>query len=191
MNRRRTLLCASVLAGYWPPAGSGRLSLRYGGDAAFAPFESLDERDRPAGFQIDLLAELSKVLGIGFEVQLGPWSRTEADFRAGKLDVVAMVETAPRRAWARFVRAHASPLMAIYHPADRPDPQGLPELAGLRIAMLDNDPMRDTVHSWLQGVPDITWVPAADSAGVLQAVRDGRADVALLLRAFGDAPLLH
>ena len=37
------------------------LTVRYGGDRNFAPFESLDASGRPHGFQIDLLSEMAAV----------------------------------------------------------------------------------------------------------------------------------
>ena len=162
--------------------------IRYGGDAAFAPFESLDPQGRPRGFQIDLLAELGSAIGVAFDIALQPWAQTEADFRAGRLDLVAMVDTVERRSWARFTRGHATPALAVYRRHDRPEPHGLQDLAGLRIAVLDHDAMRDTVATWLTGMRGPI-LPLADAAEALAAVQQGRADVALLPRAYAD-PLL-
>lgn len=180
-------LAAMVAAGQ-PLRVRAQVRLRYGGDAAFAPFEHLDAQGRPAGFQIDLLAALSEVTGLGFDIALQPWARTEAAFRAGELDVVAMVDTAERRQWARFTHGHATPAFAIYHPARGMPTQGLQDLVGLRIAMLDRPAMRDTLARWLPALPG-PFVGVAEPAQALAAVRDGQADVALLPRAYGD-PLL-
>ncbi len=190
MKKRSFLLCASAIA---VAPGSGRAvaeqqRIRYGGDAAFAPFESLDAQGRPRGFQIDLLAELGALLGITFDISLQPWAQTEADFRAGRLDVVAMVDTAERRSWARFTRGHATPALAVYRRHDQPELHGLQDLAGLRIAVLDHDAMRDTLATWLTGLPG-PFLQVAGAAEALAAVHQGQADVALLPRAYAD-PLL-
>jgi len=189
VNKRTFLVWSGTAAiGRQARAGGDTPRLRYGGDAAFAPFESLDARGRPHGFQIDLLAELGPAAGVEFDIALRPWPETEAAFREGQRDVVAMVETAPRRAWARFTRGVATPVMTVYHRRGRPDPQGLQDLAGLRIAVLDRDAMLDTISTALAGVPG-PFLRVAQPEAALAAVRDDRADVALLLRAYAD-PLL-
>lgn len=167
------------------PARAGTRRLRYGGDAAFAPFESLDTDGRPRGFQIELLAALGEVAGVEFDIALAPWSRTESEFRAGRLDVVAMVDIPARHGWALFARGHATPLMAVYLPAGRPQPQALHDLSDLRIAIVDTEVMRDTLTEWLKGVPG-PFIRVPDAARALSAVREGAADAALLLRAYGD-----
>lgn len=167
---------------------SDTAALRYGGDAAFAPFESLDAQGQPRGFQIDLLAELALLLRLKIHITLKPWAETEADFRAGRLDVVAMVDTAPRREWALFTHGHATPALALYFRRGRPEPQGLQGLAGLRVAVPDGEPMRDTLARWLSGLPG----PFVRRDGALQtllAVQQGQADVALLPRAYAEPVL--
>ncbi len=162
--------------------------LRYGGDAGFAPFESLDGQGRPQGFQIDLLADLGALMGVQFDIALQPWAQTEAAFRQGRVDLVAMVDTASRRQWAHFARGHATPAMALYQRPGQAQAQSLQGLVGLRIAVLDREAMRDTLGTWLAGVPG-PFVKAADARLALLAVQQGLADVALLPRAYAD-PLL-
>jgi len=103
---------------------------------------------RPQGFQIDLLAALAPLAGVEFEVVLQAWPQTEADFRAGRVDVAGMVDTTGRRTWAQFARGHATPAIGVYRRRDRPEQQSLPELAGLRVALLDGEAMHETRHTW-------------------------------------------
>ncbi len=170
------------------PAGASIARLRYGGDRAFAPYESLDAQGRPQGFQIDLLAALGARLGTVVDVQLRPWPETEAAFRAGQCDLVAMVPTAERRSWARFTRGHASPVLGVYRRQDLPEPQGPQALAGLRLAVLDGEAMRETLATLLGTLPPPA-VVAATPLAALQAVARGQADAAVLLQAYAD-PLL-
>jgi PAS domain S-box-containing protein len=188
--KRRSFLCGSVVA---IKSGQSHAStdlprVRYGGDTAFAPFESLDAQGRPQGFQIDLLAELGPAAGLTFGISLKPWRTIEADFKRGDLDVVAMVDTGPRREWALFTRGHATPALALYHRQDLPPPEGLHDLVGQRLAVADSDAMRDTLSNWLTGLPSPA-VTAADATQALAAVQQGRADVALLPRAYADPVL--
>jgi PAS domain S-box-containing protein len=175
------------LAALAAPARS-RESLRYGGDVSFAPFESLDVQGRPVGFQIELLNELGRVLDMDVQIALLPWAQTEAAFRAGALDAIAMVDTAERRAWADFANSHATPAFAVYHRRGRPDPQVLTEAAGKRVAVLAGEAMEGTLHAWLATLP-ATYLRVPEPTLALAAVQRGDADWALLPRAYGDRAL--
>ena len=187
LSRRRWLAVIGL-------AGAGGLSaqstpvIRYGGDAGFAPFESLDGEGRPQGFQIDLLRALEPLLGVRFEVRLRPWSDTEAAFRGGDIDLLAMVDTPERRAWARFMHGHATPALAVYLREGDEEPQTLQDLVPLRLAVPEGEAMRATLAGLFpQRPPD--WIGRAGPVEVLQALRAGEADAALLPRAYAD-PLL-
>lgn len=162
--------------------------IRYGGDAAFAPFESLDDQGRPTGFQVELMQVVGRRLGTEVQVRLAAWPQIEADFRAGALDVIAMVDTAERRAWARFARSHATPVFAVYRRPGDPEPPVLAELADRRVAVLAGPAMRDTLRAWLHPV-QAAWQPWPDVVQALRAVAEGRADLALLPRAYADSHL--
>jgi PAS domain S-box-containing protein len=161
--------------------------LRYGGDEAFPPFESLDAQGRPVGFHVDLLAALGRELNARIEVSLQSWPATIEAFRAGRVDLVAMVETTNRRAFARFLHSHAAPLHAVYLPAGAAAPRALQDLQGVRLAVLDTEPMRESLARWLSGVRNPLRVDSPRAA--LEAVQRGDADMALLPRSYGD-PLL-
>ena len=176
------------MAGGRAVAASALPRIRYGGDAAFAPFESLDATGKPRGFQIDLLAELGPVIGVDFDVSLQPWPQTEAAFRAGQFDVIAMVDTVPRHSWARFTRGHATPALTVYRRTGRAEIQGMQDLVGLRIAVIDSDAMNDTLATWLAVVPG-PFVRVSGAAQALTAVQQDLADVALMPRAYAEPVL--
>ena len=189
-RRHAVLAVAAALSGSAALAQgtSRRPRLRYGGDAAYAPIESLDASGRPQGFQVELLNELAGVLGVDIDIELQPWARTEEAFRQGRIDLVGMVDTPSRREWALFTHGHAAPALALYHLAERPEPQGLAALAGLRVAVLSTEAMQETLTTVLAGVP-ASFQRYADAAQALAAVQQAQADVALLPRAYGDAVL--
>lgn len=162
--------------------------LHYGGDEAFAPFESLGADGAPRGFQIDLLAAMAPLLGAQVRVQLQPWAQTERALRERRVDFVAMVDTESRRRWALFAHGHATPALTLYHRRDRPALQDLQDLADSRVAVLDSEPMRETLSRWLPGLKGPI-VAQPDAAGALAAVADGRADVAMLPRAYAEPAL--
>eukprot|EP01136_Pigoraptor_vietnamica_P036132 Opistho-1_new@102282 len=86
-------LCALALA--WAsacPGAGAQTPLRYGGDVAFAPFESLDASGQPVGFQIELMKAVGRELGVEVSVSLQPWAAKVEAFKAQRVDVIAMVE---------------------------------------------------------------------------------------------------
>jgi two-component system NtrC family sensor kinase len=159
--------------------------LRYGGDRDFPPFESVGENGQAQGLQIDSLRETAREGGFELVIELDDRRATERRFRAGELDAIAMVDIPSRRAWARFVRSHATPSIGVYWRSQQPDPQALPDLAGLRVASHDSPPLQDTRAVYL-GNTGATFVETASPLASLEAVRDGAADLAVMPRAFGD-----
>ncbi len=169
-------------------AAQAQTTLRYGGDAAFAPFESLNALGQPEGFQIDLMQAVGRELGVAVDISLQSWPATVEAFKAGRVDVIAMVETTERRAYAHFLKGHAAPAFAVYLPVGKPAPQALQDLQGSRIAVLDHEPMRESLSKWLSGISG-PYVRTPDSLSALQSVQLGFADMALLPRSYAD-PLI-
>ncbi|MDZ4396723.1 ATP-binding protein [Hydrogenophaga sp.] len=182
-------LCALALA--WGAVCTGahaQTTLRYGGDVGFAPFESNNAGGQPEGFQIDLMKALGRELGMEVSISLQRWPATVEAFKAGRVDVIAMVETTDRRAYAHFLKGHAAPSFAVYLPAGQPAPRALQDLQGSRIAVLDHEPMRESLSKWLSGISG-PYVRTPDALAALQSVQLGFADMALLPRAYAD-PLI-
>jgi signal transduction histidine kinase/ABC-type amino acid transport substrate-binding protein len=184
---RRQLMLGGLALGISLPLGAAEV-VRYAGDAAFQPFEFLDPQGQPQGFQIDLLRELEPLLGVSFAITLQPWAQTESAFRASQADLIAMVQTGERAAWAQFAHGHATPAIAVYRRKDDTEPQDVSDLKGLRVAVPDGEPMRETLQNWLPQLSGPV-VRFKQHEQVLAAVEKNEADVALLPRAYAD-PLL-
>ena len=176
-------LAAAVLL---PAHGQERL--RYGGDSAFAPIESLDAKGQPKGFQIDLLNEMARETGLRFEVRLGPWHEIEAAFRAGEIDAVSMSVVQSRRTWATFSPPHVVPVLAVYYRRTDAAPQSLADVAQRVIAIHASPPMLETRDEFFSA-PGARVIVTDTPAASLAAVRDGRADVAVMSRTYADAAM--
>lgn len=188
LSRCGRWLCALLIGWAIWPAAQAQSPLRYGGDVAFAPFESLDANGQAEGFQIELMQALGRELGVEVSINLQPWPATVEAFKAGRVDVIAMVETAERRAYAHFLKGHAAPAFAVYLPVGSTAPRALQDLQGSRIAVLNHEPMRESLSKWLSGISG-PFVRTPDALSALQAVQLGFADMALLPRAYAD-PLI-
>jgi ABC-type amino acid transport substrate-binding protein len=55
-----------------------QITLRHGGDAAFAPFESLNANGQAEGFQIELMKALGRDVGVEVSISLQAWPALQA-----------------------------------------------------------------------------------------------------------------
>ncbi len=88
-----------------------------GCDANYPPYEYLDSRGHPAGFNVDLIREISRETGLAVEIRSGPFQEIRQAFEAGSIDILAGWGYTPERAknflfsvhlnqisWSLFVR---------------------------------------------------------------------------------------
>lgn len=81
------VLLALVLAGSMPALAVGKL--RVATDATFPPFEYVDEKTREmAGFDIDIIKEIGKRLGMTVEIVNTAWDGLLPGLKTGKYDLV-------------------------------------------------------------------------------------------------------
>ena len=90
----------TALVGAADTEGQGEAStveLHLGGDSAYPPFEYLDERGQPAGFNVDLTNALAKAMGLKVKIDLGPWDKEVLQLERGKVDaLMGMFKTEER-----------------------------------------------------------------------------------------------
>jgi len=170
------------------PPVSAADTLRYGADHSFAPFEFVDAAGQPAGFQIELVRAVGRIAGLDIRIVQQGWTEIEAEFRAGRVDAIAMSHARSREAWALFLRPHATPAMAIYHLTGSHVPVSIAELAGHEFAVPDGEAMRETLAE-LFSDPAFRFIALPGPRAALEALRDGRVRYALALRTQGDALL--
>jgi PAS domain S-box-containing protein len=189
MRHLQTLLCLLTMYLFSQGAVAAADVIRYGGDRDFRPFEFVDDAGQPGGFQIELLQALANIAGTAIDTRLDDWATIESDFRAGRVDVVAMSHTRGRREWAMFANPHATPVMSIYHRRDTDAPLSLADLMRGIIAVPDSEAMRETRADFFAG-DRYRFLTVMDHKAALEALRDGAADFALMPNAYGD-PLLQ
>jgi polar amino acid transport system substrate-binding protein len=108
-----------------------RGTLRIGTDASYAPASSFAQDGRTiVGFEPDLLAAVSRVLGIEAELVPLPFDGLLDDLTAGRIDVAmsAMTDTPARQASADFVNYFSAGTSIVVR---RGNPHGVLELGDL------------------------------------------------------------
>lgn len=154
----------------------------FGGDAAYPPFE-WRENGNPTGINVDLQRAIASSGGARAEHRLGNWPDIIRGLGAGSIDVVAMFRSAERERDFLFTRPIEFVNHAIYGSYNADNVQSVDELVAYRIAVED----LSYAHERLLGggsYPRIVTEP--NTVAALQAVRDGRADYAILAEPAAD-----
>ena len=58
------------------------------GDHAFPPFEFIDEKGEPSGFNIDIFRSLARVMNMNIKLQLATWRDVREKLEKGEIDVI-------------------------------------------------------------------------------------------------------
>jgi len=152
-----------------------------GGDRNRPPFEFMDDRGRPAGFNVELTRAIALEMGLNLEIRLGRWSERMAALKTGKIDVMqGMFYSAGRDLDFDFAPPHAvSHLVAAVRKGEWPAPESLPSFKGRRIVVEGGDILHELAIE--NGMADqITTVEDAEEA--LRHLAEGGYDCALVSR---------
>jgi len=131
----------AVAAGEDSSAASPALARRpqtlvYGGSSDFPPYEYVDARGQPSGFDIDLIRALAAGSGWTVEVRLGPWEGVLEDLDGGRIDIASIYRTPDRDLKYVFLGRVWSSRLSLAFPGDRPThPRRLEDLAGEVVAV--------------------------------------------------------
>lgn len=132
---RRLLLCLVMLGLF---AGSAMAAdkkvIEVASDCNWPPMEFLDDNKKPTGFSVDLLAEMSKELGVTFNVHNIAWDGIFSGVAAGKYDVVSssVTITEERKKVYLFSEPYYDVTQAVVMPRDK-SIASLAELKGKKV----------------------------------------------------------
>ena len=152
-----------------------------GGDHAFPPFEYLDIRGQPAGFNVELTQAIARELGLDVEIRLGPWEEMRSQFELGEIDALQGLLYSPQRDLTCDFSAPHTILeyVSTVRVGDGPPPATLEELAGWRVSVQGGDILHDyLVEQGLEGQATVV----ESQEAVLRELIEGRADCALVVR---------
>jgi len=148
-------------------------TLIYAGDHDFYPFEFIDEKGRPAGFNIDLIRALSRQTGINIVLELTPWSQVRQKADSGRADIVTMYYSDDRAALLDF----ASPLLlshqAVFARDDSPRYDSRDAMKNHRVAVVEGDMTHDFA---LEQNLSSHLVPSPDPQQALALLQKGEVD---------------
>jgi len=68
------------------------------GDNAYPPFEFINAKGEPDGYNVDIIKAVAEVQGLNVEIQLGPWNEVRSELEDGKIDMLIGMSYSPARA---------------------------------------------------------------------------------------------
>jgi len=178
MARQLTVLALALLASGICRAAEPPIDrLVVGGDAAYPPFEWLDEEGRPEGFNVELMRMLAESAGVEVEFRLGDWPETLAALETGEVDVVPMFVSDQRRRQYRFTNIYVYQTHALFARPDRSPLDGVDSVGDSRLVVEAGSNAQTELR---QRYPDFLPELTANTREALRMVADGNADYALL-----------
>jgi len=164
-----------------PRAEAPQLPARlvYGGDRAFPPFEYLDDRGQPQGFNVELVRALAGQLGVQIDIELAPWPDTVERFNRHEVDLVSMAYSDLRaERYAMLVpRTWTLDQAVVFKPGRGTYPNRLDLMHNETVAV-ETDSVMEVL---LDGLPEVqrpAVLPFVSQRGALDALIDGQATAA-------------
>ena len=178
MARYLFALALALLAGGFCRAMDAPVErLLIGGDAAYPPFEWLDEQGRPQGFNVDLMRLLAESTGVEVEFRLGDWPDALAALDADDVDVVPMFVSDERRQRYRFTNIYVYQTHALFGPPDHAPLDAVDRLADSTVVVEAGSHAQAELQAHY---PEILPALAANTRQALRMVAEGGAGYALV-----------
>lgn len=178
MVRKLAILALALLASPVGRAAEPPVDrLVVGGDAAYPPFEWLDENGQPQGFNVELIRLLAEPAGVEIDFRLGDWPDTLAALDAGEIDVVPMFVSDQRRRRYRFTNVYVYQTHALFGLPERAPLDGIESVTGSTLVVEADSNAHHELH---ERFPEFLPALTANTRAALKAVADGEAGYALL-----------
>ena len=158
--------------------GRNKTRIIVGGDNDNPPYEFLDEKGKPAGYNVDLTRAIARRMNLHVDIRLDDWNTVREGLKKGEIDLLqGMFYSVERDKYFDFSTAH----MRVSHALVIRKGSPMPELpGGLRDkAILVQK--GDIMHDWVieNGLGRLV-VPVASQEEALHQLSDGKYDCALV-----------
>jgi PAS domain S-box-containing protein len=147
------------------------------GDHSYPPYEFINEKGEPDGFNVELFREIAKELGITYTLELGPWSQVREELENGEIDVLlGLMVSAERAKMMQFGVPHSVMTHGIFTHEDK-NFKTLEELRNKAVIVQYKDRMHDYLLE--TGLTDKI-IPVEDQLAALRLLSTGQHDAALI-----------
>lgn len=158
------------------PSLTTKRTIAAGGDWDYPPFEFINDRGEPDGFNIVILQHIARIMGLEITVELTPWAEARRRIEAGEIDMLAGMYRSPEREdLHQFAVPHLIASYGIFVRRDSPI-TGPDDLEEAVILVQEGDLGHDYLLSHGLGREIIT---VRDWTQVLKALSEGIGDCAI------------
>ncbi len=163
-------------------AAAGRLSqdsrIIVGGDHYYPPYEFLNEKGEPAGYNVELTRAIAEVMGMNVEVRLGPWDDMRNALEKGDIDALqGMTFSDERNKYLDFAPPHTIVHQSVFARRDTPAVKSLEELRGKEVIVQKDGIMHDYL---VENDVGAALILTDTHAAALRLLASGRHDYAMV-----------
>ncbi len=170
----------SVQAGFAEISPEAPPPVIVGGDDSYPPYEFIDERGRPSGFNVELSRAIARVMGLDVDIRLGAWDDMRQGLTAGRIDILqGMVPSEDRATTIDFALPHAVVHQSIWNRTDAVPLISASDLKGKEVIVMRGSIMHDFM---LSQAPSARLVTVDSLAEALRLLASGRHDCALVAK---------
>jgi len=183
LYRLLACLLIAVFCGTCPPAlpaealGTPQHPVMIGINRDYPPYEFLDAKGRPTGYDVDLIQAVARTMDLEIQIQPAPWDQIRQALEAGRIDVAAgMLRSPDRERFADFSKPHMVVHYSIFLRQGSPPAKNLEELRGRRVLVEQGSQMHEYLVSlgFGNGI-----VSVASEPETLRVLASGHYDAAL------------
>lgn len=147
------------------------------GDHFYPPYEFINDKGEPDGFNVELMRALAKELNLDYRLELDAWSNVRKQLEAGEIDVITgMMVSKERARKVRFGVPHSMMTHGIFSNRKKVF-NSLEDLRGKEIIVQDGDRMHDYL---LETKLTDKIIVTSSQRQALELLSDGLYDAALM-----------
>ena len=170
------LLCLMLSLGFCNLAAKQQ-ELIIGGDISFPPYEYIDSKGRPSGYNVELSKIIADELGMTPIFRLAKWSRIREDLDSGKINLVQGMAFSPERGrTVTFSNPHTRTWRAVFVPRSS-KAKSINDLLDSKILLQEGDIAKEFFLNQ-EFTGELIELPNQDNA--LHLVNSGTGDAALV-----------
>ena len=170
-------LCCLLIT---PPVSG--TTIRAGGDAAYPPFEFMNDQGAPDGVTVEVVRAVADVMDLDITITLGPWQEMRHRLEEGSIDLLTgLLRTESREKHYDFSIPYFAMSYAVFV-RETDSPSDLQEILNSRIILQQGDAAHEYI---LEHHPDSTMILAESYPDAIQILLDGGAEGILMPRILG------
>jgi PAS domain S-box-containing protein len=123
------------------------LRLQVRGDNNYPPYEFINQKGVPDGYNVDIFNAVADVMGIQADLSLGPWNEVRSNLEEGKIDaLIGMYYSEERDRMVDFSIPHLIIHHSIFIRRSDPKIDSIEELRGKEVIVQKGDILHDIIQ---------------------------------------------